>query len=276
VQLQKQKAAEEAVAAAKEKDNITTKELNSLEREYSAQIVGVQTSKKAQAQAHKQAAKAKEEEKIATDNLNKAEKEANAARQALLMTGITVALGIIAAAYSNYVEKIKNITQNAVDSYNKNYEKTQVDTSNFDKLYEEYKKTGNASDELTQAGKDLAQQLGIVGGGALAASGNFTQLATEIENAKNAANDMTDISAENAMYGLNDAANTHHFFDTDDFIYTASYASDVLSFVDQFGNSIGNLSLPEKIAEVDEAIANEQEHYNELLQQQKELENSNL
>lgn len=274
VQQQKQKAAEEAVAAAKEKDSITTEELNALERTHSAQTGWVQRRKRAQAEAHKQAAKAKEEEKIATDNLNKAEKEANAARQALLMTGITVALGIIAAAYSNYVEKIKNITQNAVDSYNKNYEKTQVDTSNFDKLYEEYKKTGNASDELTQAGKDLAQQLGIVGGGALAASGNFTQLAIEIENAKNAANDLTDVSAESAMYGLNHAANTHHWFDTDDFIYTASYASDVLSFVDQFGNSIGNLSLPEKIAEVDEAIANEQEHYNELLQQQKELENN--
>lgn len=276
LQRQKQKAAEEAVAAAKEKDSVTTEELNALERTHSAQSGWVQRRKKAQANAHKQAAKAKEEEKIATDNLNKAEKEAAAARQALLMAGITIALGVIAAAYSNYVEKIKNITQNAVDNYNKNYEKTQVDTSNFDKLYEEYKKTGNASDELTQASKDLAQQLGIVGGGALVASGNFTQLAIEIENAKNAANDLADISAENAMRGLNDAANTHYLFDTNDFLYTASYASDVLSFVDQFGNSIGSLSLPEKIAEVDEAIANEQQHYNELIQQQNELENSTL
>ena len=186
------------------------------------------------------------------------------------------AIGIALAIVSNEAKKAEEALQISLDSYNGNYEKTQIDTSNFDKLYEEYKKTGVASDELTQAGKDLAQQLGIVGGGALAASGNFTQLAIEIEKAKNIANDMTDISAENAMRGLSNAANTHYLFDTDDFLYTASYASDVLSFVDQFGNSIGYLSLPEKIAEIDEAIANEQQHYNELVQQQNELENSNL
>ena len=113
------------------------------------------------------------------------------------------------SAYSVYLEKVRAAAKESVEAFNNEYEKTQVDTSQFDELYSKYKETGIASDELTKAGKDLAQQLGIVGGSALAASGNFEQLATEIGNAKKAAEEQMQLNSVLALQNLNTSANTY-------------------------------------------------------------------
>ena len=120
---------------------------------------------------------------------------------ALLIAAIT-AINMILNGLKQKAEEAKEAVQEAIEDFNNNYNRTQVDTSNFDKLYEEYKRTGVASDELTNAGKQLAEQLGIVGGSALAASGNFTELAGEISNAKEEALLLADIEANNAINNI--------------------------------------------------------------------------
>ena len=116
-----------------------------------------------------------------------------------IVAGVITAIGIALNKAKQDAEEAKEAVEDAIDTFNTSYNRTQVDTSNFDELYEKYKKTGIASDELTEAGKQLSEQLGIVGGSTLAASGNFEELAREITGAKEEALLLADIEANNAI-----------------------------------------------------------------------------
>lgn len=222
-----------------------------------------------------QVTKAKKEEAAATEVLTGAEekeviaaKEVARAEQAKALAFKLGAMAIVAAIMaiitivSQYNETLKETAKNSVEAFNNDYEKTQVNTSQFDELYSKYKETGIASDELTKAGKDLAQQLGIVGGSALAASGNFEQLAIEIRDAKKAAEEQMQLDSVLALQNLNASANSL-------FGNSSPWLNVGMDY-----NQWEDLSITEKRGAVNQRLVEVQEELNEALERQKELENA--
>lgn len=123
--------------------------------------------------------------------------------------GIIITLGAMVASTigeMNEQARQSSITD-AMESYNKAAEKSSVDMSSFDKAYQDYKRTGQASDELKQSSLDLAKSLDIAGGKALANSGNYEQLAQAIIATKHAADDAAASQAQNSLAALNEAVN---------------------------------------------------------------------
>ena len=82
------------------------------------------------------------------------------------------------------------------------YADTQIDTSQFDSLYDEYKRTGEVSDELKEAAENLGEQLDITGTKAYVASGNFELLAEEINNAKEASIELSKEAANDLFTNI--------------------------------------------------------------------------
>lgn len=158
---------------------------------------------------------ARQQEATATKDLKKAEDAAAvssqklAAAQAMLniaILAVVAAVTIAASAISAHMESLKREIKSSGEAFNEAFEKTQVDTSRFDELYEEYKKTGEASDELKEAGEALGEQLDITGAKAYAASGNFNKLAEEINNAKEASEEFAEEQANKVLVNANVAS----------------------------------------------------------------------
>lgn len=139
------------------------------------------------------------------------------AKSAIRMTatiGITVA-AIQALVTAQEQQRTENVN-NAVDDYNDVYKKASIDTSSFDEAYKQYQETGKASDELKNASKQLAEQLDVTGGSAMADAGNFDKLKNSIDAAKKSAQDMSATQAETSLGALNNDVGTYTLFDLND------------------------------------------------------------
>ena len=156
---------------------------------------------KAQTKAEEGLTKASKENAIATEEV--------AAAHVTLRIAVLAAAAVIAiaiSAISAHMESLRREVKNSGEAFNEAFEKTQIDTSKFDELYEEYKKTGEASDELREAGITLGEQLDITGAKAYAASDNFNKLAEEIENAKIASEEFAQEQADKLLVDTNVAS----------------------------------------------------------------------
>ena len=208
-----------------------------------------------QAQAEKELNEVTKENEIVT-------KKAAAAQQAWKL-GATIAVAaimLVISAISAYSKYLQQAAQNSANAFNDTLSKTKIDTSHFNELYDEYKRTGVASEELKEEGSRLAQELGIVGGSALAASGNFDQLAQSISNSTDEMSQMLEEDASRALNDANVAAND----------YFANHRNVDKAGIDWY--DWANADITEKYGLVTDMIAQEEELSDQLDARIAELE----
>lgn len=106
------------------------------------------------------------------------------------MLAATAAITIGAALVNGAIEanqKAWEASKEQADKGLEEFSSVKESVSNFDALYEEYKKTGDASTEFIDSSKKITQELNISGGEALIAAENFGILAERIHDAQDAA-----------------------------------------------------------------------------------------
>lgn len=107
-----------------------------------------------------------------------------------------------------------NINQ-LFEDYQKFADNRNIDISEFDKLYDDYKKTGNVSDELINTSKTLGEQLEIVGDQALINAGNFDELSKQIHKASEESDEMAKKAADETINAITGAESQHALFSRD-------------------------------------------------------------
>ena len=90
-------------------------------------------------------------------------------------------------------EEVFNELKSESDSINQNID-------NFNKLYQTYQETGQASDELKNVTKQLCDQLNVANSDAMIAAGNFRDLKKAIDEANNAKLDNLIDAAEDVRH----------------------------------------------------------------------------
>ena len=97
----------------------------------------------------------------------------------IAITGLSTVLSGLSAADQQAYEDSKTKATKAQDSF----ADTQTQLESFTSLYDEYQKTGEASQNFIDTAKTLSDSLGVIGGDALIAADNFGELANKIEEA---------------------------------------------------------------------------------------------
>lgn len=150
---------------------------------------------------------AKEASAKATEEQAAAEAALKAARMGIVsiaMIGVTAAVLAGSMAWSAYTESIKQAKEaekEAMETAAAKAEEIRSSTKNWDNLYEEYQKTGKASQELVDAGNELGKNLDIIGYKAQIAAGNFDSLAASIKSSREAAAEKAINEAQNLLEG---------------------------------------------------------------------------
>lgn len=144
-------------------------------------------------------------------------------------------VGVASALYDAAIAADKAKISAGQSDYDAAYEKSQVDTSTFDEAYEEYKKTGQASDDLKNSSKELVDSLGIVGGQALINAGNFDELASKISDASEASKVLAARAAQSQISNIQDYEETYHPGQQDDFLHTLTNQEDYYGWGDNDG-----------------------------------------
>ena len=195
--------------------------------------------------------------------------------------GIAITLGTMLA--STLISASEAAREASLDSGMEQYEDAQsaasLDFSGFDAAYDEYKRTGNVSDELKTSSKQLAESLGVVGAQALINAGNFGELADKINEAKEASQPEVNQAAENQLNAISSDTSSYNLFQ-DDFQHAIYGDSEFQSRTgisqDGWGNDTSGMDAVEKLGAMNQALEESNAKMKELREQQKQFDEGSV
>lgn len=125
--------------------------------------------------------------------------QAGTATWSMYWAAATMGIALVITVITSVIEVITSLEkkkQEAIDQQFETIEKTKEEINNnlalidsYEKLYEEYKKTGVATTELKNAALAVAEALGIEGAGVLILGQRYDELTKKINEAKHAENE---------------------------------------------------------------------------------------
>lgn len=195
--------------------------------------------------------------------------------------GIAITLGTMLA--STLISASEAAREASLDSGMEKYEDAQasasLDYSGFDAAYDEYKRTGNVSDELKTSSEQLAESLGVVGAQALINAGNFGELADKINEAKEASQTEVNQAAENQLNAISSDTSSYNLFQ-DDFQHAIYGDSEFQSRTgisqDGWGNDTSGMDAVEKLGAMNQALEESNAKMEELREQQKQFDEGSV
>ena len=191
--------------------------------------------------------------------------------------GIAITLGTMLA--STLISASEAAREASLDSGMEQYEDAQsaasLDFSGFDAAYDEYKRTGNVSDELKTSSEQLAESLGVVGAQALINADNFGELADKINEAKEASQKEVNQAAENQLNAISSDTSSYNLFQ-DDFQHAIYGDSEFQSRTgisqDGWGNDTSGMDAVEKLGAMNQALEESNAKMEELREQQQQFD----
>lgn len=117
---------------------------------------------------------------------------------------VLAAVGVAFVAISvhdNAIDELAEKQQKVVDSNKEISDSTNQTLKDWDNLYNQYRDTGDVTDEFAKSSSQVAESLGIESAKALEAAGNYDALAQAIRRKQDADNQATIDSAQEAMQG---------------------------------------------------------------------------
>ena len=189
-----------------------------------------------------------------------------------IIAGLTILSTVISAVSSaaeQAYSKAKTQAEEAISDYNE----INTSVSNFNSLYDEYKSTGEASQEFISSAQELSDTLNIQGGNALIAANNFETLANKISEADAAQREAASRDIEAFLSGSNAASIAGNPFGIindsayNDLQVAAGSNMDLVSNIEK-AKQKGSIS--EAIGYVNEEIKSYNDQIDELEQQIKE------
>lgn len=173
--------------------------------------------------------------------------------------GIAITLGTMLV--STLIKASEAAREASLDSGMERYEDAQaaasLDFSGFDAAYDEYKRTGNVSDELRTSSEQLAESLGIVGAQALINADNFGELADKINEAKEASQTEVSQAAKNQLNAISADTSSYNLFQ-DDFQHAIYADSEFQSRTgitqDGLGGDTSGMDAVEKLGAMNDAL----------------------
>lgn len=195
--------------------------------------------------------------------------------------GIAITLGTMLA--STLISASEAAREASLDSGMEQYEDAQaaasLDYSGFDAAYDEYKRTGNVSDELKTSSEQLAESLGVVGAQALINADNFGELADRINEAKEASQTKANQAAENQLNAISSDTSSYNLFQ-DDFQHAIYGDSEFQSRTgisqDGWGNDTSGMDAVEKLGAMNQALEESNAKMEELREQQKQFDEGSV
>lgn len=125
--------------------------------------------------------------------------------------GIALVLGIMAistavSAASKTIGEFYDKTKEKAENSITNYKEKSTDTDNFNKLYENYKKTGEGADQLKESASKLIDTFDLQNQKVNLATGNYEKLSESINNADKASRKLAERDVESFLNGANAAS----------------------------------------------------------------------
>ena len=191
--------------------------------------------------------------------------------------GIAITLGTMLA--STLISASEAAREASLDSGMEQYEDAQsaasLDFSGFDAAYDEYKRTGNVSDELKTSSEQLAESLGVVGAQALINAGNFGELADKINEAKEDSQTEVNQAAENQLNAISSDTSAYNLFQ-DDFQHAIYGDSEFQSRTgitqNGWGGDTSGMDAVEKLGAMNQALEESNARMEELREQQRQFD----
>ena len=191
--------------------------------------------------------------------------------------GIAITLGTMLA--STLISASEAAREANLDSGMKQYEDAQaaasLDFSGFDAAYDEYKRTGNVSDELRTSSEQLAESLGVVGAQALINADNFGELADRINEAKEASQTEVNQAAKNQLNAISADTSSYNLFQ-DDFQHAIYGDSEFQSRTgisqNGWGTDTSGMDAVEKLGAMNQALEESNAKMKELREQQQQFD----
>lgn len=195
--------------------------------------------------------------------------------------GIAITLGTMLA--STLISASEAAREANLDSGMEQYKDVQaaasLDYTGFDAAYDEYKRTGNVSDELKTSSKQLAESLGVVGAQALINADNFGKLADKINEAKEASQTEANQAAKNQLNAISSDTSSYNLFQ-DDFQHAIYGDSEFQSRtgISQggLGNDTSGMDAVEKLGAMNQALEESNAKMEELREQQKQFDEGSV
>ena len=192
--------------------------------------------------------------------------------------GIAITLGTMLA--STLISASKAAREASLNSGMEQYEDAQsaasLDFSGFDAAYDEYKRTGNVSDELKTSSEQLAESLGVVGAQALINADNFGELADRINEAKEASQTEVNQAAENQLNAISADTSDYGLFHLDNFQHAIYGDSEFQSRTGITQNGLGSdtsgMDAVEKLGAMNQALEESNAKMEKLRKQQKQFD----
>lgn len=122
-----------------------------------------------------------------------------------IIAGLTILSTVFSTASAAAEQAYADSKAQAEDAISE-YDTLSSSVGDFNKLYEEYKSTGEASQEFISSAQQLSDTLGIQGGNALIAANNFETLANKISEADAAQREAASRDIEAFLSGSNAAS----------------------------------------------------------------------
>ena len=120
----------------------------------------------------------------------------------LSIMAISTAISAASKTIGEFYDKQKEKAENSIT----NYKEKSTDTDNFNKLYENYKKTGEGADQLKESASKLIDTFDLQNQQVNLATGNYEKLSESINNADKASRKLAERDIESFLNGANAAS----------------------------------------------------------------------
>lgn len=120
----------------------------------------------------------------------------------LSIMAISTAVSAASKTIGEFYDKQKEKAENSIT----NYKEKSTDTDNFNKLYENYKKTGEGADQLKESASKLIDTFDLQNQQMNLATGNYDKLSESINNADKASRKLAERDVESFLNGSNAAS----------------------------------------------------------------------
>lgn len=120
----------------------------------------------------------------------------------LSIMAISTAVSAASKTIGEFYDKQKEKAENSIT----NYKEKSTDTDNFNKLYENYKKTGEGADQLKESASKLIDTFDLQNQQRNLATGNYDKLSESINNADKASRKLAERDVESFLNGSNAAS----------------------------------------------------------------------
>lgn len=120
----------------------------------------------------------------------------------LSIMAISTAISAASKTIGEFYDKQKEKAENSIT----NYKEKSTDTDNFNKLYENYKKTGEGADQLKESASKLIDTFDLQNQQINLATGNYEKLSESINDADKASRKLAERDVESFLNGSNAAS----------------------------------------------------------------------